>query len=114
MIGKNKSTPNGKAFWEFVEETAERVSHWPKWKGGDGIEPLVCPGCERPLVQHLSPELRRRIEDKIANLAEFENSKALPKTAETVTVTLASLRWLLRESDSLAHPASAEKQGEAK
>lgn len=51
-LAKNKSTPEHKAFWDHIEETAEQVRHWPKWMGGRGVEPLVCAVCNRPLLDN--------------------------------------------------------------
>lgn len=49
MMTRNLNTPENRAFWDFVRETAERVRHWPKWAGGEGIAPVCCPTCNRPL-----------------------------------------------------------------
>jgi hypothetical protein len=40
-----------------LEEVSEQVRHWPKWMGGEGVEPLCCPTCNRPLdkkTRHLA------------------------------------------------------------
>lgn len=34
MLIKDKSTPENREFWEFVEKTAEEVRSWPDWKRG--------------------------------------------------------------------------------
>ena len=47
-LTKNKETAESRAYWKFIEETAEQVRHWPKWMGGEGKEPLCCPSCNRP------------------------------------------------------------------
>jgi hypothetical protein len=46
---KNKTTEENRAYWKFVEETAEQVRHWPKWMGGEAEEPVYCPTCQKPL-----------------------------------------------------------------
>jgi hypothetical protein len=48
---KNKDTEENRAFWKFVEDTAERVSHWPKSQGGGGVKPLHCPSCNQQLPE---------------------------------------------------------------
>jgi hypothetical protein len=48
-MGPNLNTPEGRDFWAHIEMIAEQVRHWPKWMGGDGVEPLTCPTCNRPL-----------------------------------------------------------------
>ena len=35
-------------FWKHVENISEEVRHWPKWMGGEGVEPLQCPTCKKP------------------------------------------------------------------
>ena len=49
VMTKNKSTAENRAYWDFVEKTAEQVRHWPKWAGGDAEEPVCCPTCSKPL-----------------------------------------------------------------
>lgn len=38
-IGKDKTTPENREFWEFVERTSAEVAAWPTWKGGDRPPP---------------------------------------------------------------------------
>jgi hypothetical protein len=46
---RNLSTAENRAYWKYVKDTAKEVSHWPKWMGGGGVEPLQCPTCRQNL-----------------------------------------------------------------
>lgn len=34
MLTKDKSTPENREYWEFIEKTAAEVRTWPDWKTG--------------------------------------------------------------------------------
>lgn len=38
---KNKSTPEGRKFWEAVEKTAAEVKTWPSWKREETLGALA-------------------------------------------------------------------------
>jgi hypothetical protein len=35
MLRKRTDTPELRAYWQFVEETAAEVATWPAWKRGE-------------------------------------------------------------------------------
>jgi hypothetical protein len=49
---KNKSTEKNEIFWNHVEKVAEQIRHRPKWAGGEGIKPICCPTCNRPIEEN--------------------------------------------------------------
>lgn len=34
LLAKDRSTPENRAFWDYVERTAKDVRGWPDWKRG--------------------------------------------------------------------------------